>query len=254
MIYMKHTFQYFIALLTISSQSLGFTTVHSISPKSTSKIEAQSSTSCEAHNLNKMSKSFRSILKIIPQQPKHWVGDGFNVYPVFGQYAFTESLSPWLMFDYATPKNFPPTKKRLGVGQHPHRGFETITIAFQGSVEHKDSTGNSGVIGPGDVQWMTAGRGIVHEEFHSTEFAKTGGTLEMCQIWLNLPAKHKMVDPRYQPILSSEIASSRLFPAAPEGGATGQPAGPDEGEVRVIAGKFHDAAGPAKTWTQVDLW
>jgi hypothetical protein len=114
---------------------------------------------------------------------RYRVGDGFNVYPVFANKAFTKELSPFLMFDYAAPKYFPPTQKKLGVGEHPHRGFETVTMAFEGEVEHKDSAGNCGVIGPGDVQWMTAGRGIIHEEFHSGNFAKTGGTFEMYQLW-----------------------------------------------------------------------
>ena len=190
-----------------------------------------------------MSNAHREIMKIIPKQSKNWVGDGFNVCPMFGPYAFTSLLSPWLMFDYATPKNFPPTKKRLGVGQHPHRGFETITIAFQGSVEHKDSTGNSGVIGPGDVQWMTAGRGIIHEEFHSTEFAKTGGEFEMCQLWLNLPSEHKMTKPKYQPIVKEDIPSVDIT-------ANGEVVG----AIRIIAGEVDGVKGPAKTHSPVELW
>jgi hypothetical protein len=122
---------------------------------------------------------------------QHWVGDGFHVFPVFADLAFKEDLSPLLMFDYAAPKTFPAkVGKPRGVGQHPHRGFSTVTIAFQGEVEHHDNKGHSGVIGPGDVQWMTAGRGIVHEEYHSNKFTREGGTLEMCQLWVNLPKKH----------------------------------------------------------------
>jgi quercetin 2,3-dioxygenase len=128
--------------------------------------------------------SLRSVGKVLPRPSPHWVGDGFRVYPVFADLAFTEALSPLLMFDYAEPKIFPAKLGvPLGVGQHPHRGFETVTIAFQGEVEHSDSTGNSGVIGPGDVQWMTAGRGIVHQEYHSKEFTKKGGPFEFCQLW-----------------------------------------------------------------------
>ena len=138
----------------------------------------------------------KQVHKILPAPRRHWVGNGFHVYPVFAQLAFSEALSPWLMFDYAAPKYFEPTTQRLGVGQHPHRGFETITIAFQGEIEHRDSTGNTGVIEEGDVQWMTAGRGIIHEEYHSTAFAKSGGHLEMCQLWLNLPKAQKMHPPR----------------------------------------------------------
>lgn len=134
---------------------------------------------------NVMTK-FRSIRKILPRQSPHWVGDGFHVHPVFANAAFTEDVSPLLMFDYAYPKQFSPGKGKspLGVGKHPHKGFETVTVAFQGQVEHQDSTGNTGVIDSGDVQWMTAGRGIVHQEFHSNQFTETGGTFEMCQLWV----------------------------------------------------------------------
>jgi len=144
------------------------------------------------------------------------------------------------MFDYAAPKDFPPTSKQLGVGEHPHRGFETVTIAFQGEVEHADSVGNRDVIGAGDVQWMTAGRGIIHEEFHSRKFAASGGTFEMCQLWLNLPAEHKMHPPRYQPILSKDIP----VVDASDNGTT----------ARIIAGSLKGKNGPAKTFSPVELW
>merc|ERR1712070_1081823 len=121
----------------------------------------------------------KSIRQILPNPGKHWVGDGFNVYPVFSHLAFTNEISPFLMFDYGAPLEFDRTRKQRGVGKHPHRGFETVTIAFQGEIEHRDSIGNQDVIRAGDVQWMTAGRGIIHEEFHSQDFAKTGGILEM---------------------------------------------------------------------------
>jgi hypothetical protein len=127
--------------------------------------------------------SMKSIKRLLPRPSAHWVGDGFNVYPVFHDLAFSEELSPFLMLDYAAPKKFPSTKKKLGVGQHPHRGFETVTIAFQGEVEHGDSLGNRDVIREGDVQWMTAGRGIIHEEFHSRKFAESGGIFEMIQVF-----------------------------------------------------------------------
>jgi len=183
------------------------------------------------------------VRKVIPAPRPHWVGNGFHVYPVFGDLAFSEEVSPWLMFDYAAPKLFEPGKTRRGVGQHPHRGFETITIAFQGEVEHRDSVGNHDVIGPGDVQWMTAARGIIHEEYHSEKFTAKGGTFEMCQLWLNLPAKHKMDAPRYQPILAKQI------PAVPI-----SVDGSDDGVVKVIAGEFRGVKGPAMTFTPVDLW
>jgi redox-sensitive bicupin YhaK (pirin superfamily) len=130
--------------------------------------------------------NMKQVKRILPRTQSHWVGDGFNVYPIFADLAFTEEVSPFLMFDYGAPKKFEPTDKRRGVGQHPHRGMETVTIALQGEVEHGDSIGNRGVIGPGEVQWMTAGHGIIHEEFHSTDFAKTGGMFEMMQLWLVL--------------------------------------------------------------------
>jgi len=198
--------------------------------------------------------ALKSVKAVLPRPRPHWVGDGFHVYPVFSNKAFTNELSPFLMFDYASPKYFPPTKSKLGVGEHPHRGFETVTMAFQGEVEHKDSAGNCGVIGPGDVQWMTAGRGIIHEEFHSREFAKTGGTFEMYQLWVNLPKEHKMTAPRYQGILRDDIPSHPLSTWSGDVGGETSLCDSSEGEVRVVAGKFKDAVGPAKTWTQVDVW
>ena len=232
---------------------------------------AVATTTTTATTSNTSSSMLKTVKKVLPRPRAHWVGDGFNVYPVFANNAFSEAISPFLMFDYGAPKAFPPTRKQLGVGQHPHRGFETITVAFQGEVEHADSVGNRGVIGPGDVQWMTAGRGIVHEEFHSKRMAKEGGTLEMCQLWLNLPAKDKMVAPRYQPILDAEIPVSPLYAAGGSQGAAGAGGGDgaaaggggggtcaarelSEGGVRVIAGSFQGVAGAARTHSQVDLW
>lgn len=183
----------------------------------------------------------KQIKTLLPATDRnHWVGDGFNVRPVFANLAFTEHISPFLMFDYAAPKKFEATDAKRGVGPHPHRGFETVTIAFQGEVEHGDSAGNRGVIGPGDVQWMTAASGIVHEEFLSHEFLKRGGVLEMVQLWVNLPAKYKMIPPKYQPIVSSEIPEVHL----PE----------DAGTVRVIAGNYAGTQGPASTYSPVNLW
>jgi redox-sensitive bicupin YhaK (pirin superfamily) len=142
----------------------------------------------------------------------HWVGDGFHVHPVLADMAFTKAPSPFLMFDYAKPEHFPPTKKRLGVGEHPHRGFETVTIAFQGEVEHGDSMGNSGVIKAGDVQWMTASRGIIHNEYHSDAFAKEGGLFEMAQIWVNLPVSPLVssVDPSRPSVRRARALSHTL--------------------------------------------
>lgn len=177
--------------------------------------------------------TMKKVNKIIRETSAHWVGDGFNVTPVFNDMAFTPSLSPFLMFDYGFPKHYAPTSKKLGVGMHPHRGFETVTIAFQGEIEHKDNKGNTGVIAAGDVQWMTAGSGIFHEEFHSRKFAKEGGNIEMCQLWLNLPARLKMTKPRYQAIEAKDIPQVKL----PD----------DAGIVRVIAGEFAGAKGPVVT-------
>lgn len=162
------------------------------------------------------------------------------MYPVFNELAFTSSVSPFLMLDYGAPKSFGPTSKKLGVGQHPHRGFETVTIAYQGEVEHGDSVGNRGVIGPGDVQWMTAASGIIHEEFHSTEFAKNGGVFEMVQLWVNLPAKNKMDPPKYQPILSGDIPHVDLDE--------------DGSKVKIIAGDFNGVTGAASTHTPINMW
>jgi redox-sensitive bicupin YhaK (pirin superfamily) len=184
--------------------------------------------------------TMKTLKLVLPVTRPHWVGDGFNVYPLLGQLAFSEEISPFLMLDYAAPKRFEPTSKKLGVGQHPHRGFETVTMALQGEVEHGDSEGNRGVIGPGDVQWMTAASGIIHEEFHSSNFAKTGGHFEMVQLWVNLPAKYKMTPPKYQPILSADIPVVAL-----PGGA---------GSVRVVSGDFEGTAGAASTHTPVNMW
>ncbi|MGJ0579838.1 pirin family protein [Xenorhabdus bovienii] len=170
----------------------------------------------------------------------HWVGDGFPVRSMFSYESHGVHLSPFLLLDYAGPTQFTPTTKPRGVGQHPHRGFETVTIVYQGEVAHKDSTGAGGLIGPGDVQWMTAAGGILHEEFHSEAFTKSGGTLEMVQLWVNLPAKDKMAEPGYQTVLSAEIPSVVL----PDGA----------GRVRVIAGEFDGHRGPARTFTPIDVW
>lgn len=183
----------------------------------------------------------KRIKTILPSTSRsHWVGNGFNVRPVFANLAFTQDISPFLMFDYAAPREFAATDEKRGVGPHPHRGFETVTLAFQGEVEHGDSVGNRGVIAPGDVQWMTAASGIIHEEFLSREFLQRGGVLEMVQLWVNLPARYKMIAPKYQPILSRDIPVIQL----PE----------NSGTVRVIAGNFAGAQGVASTYSPVNLW
>lgn len=170
----------------------------------------------------------------------HWVGDGFPVRSLFSYDSVGKQVSPFLLLDYAGPHNFEPTDKRRGVGQHPHRGFETVTIVYDGEVEHRDSTGQGGIIGPGDVQWMTAGGGILHEEFHSPAFARTGGPFRMVQLWVNLPAKDKMTRPGYQSILNADI------PTVPLPGNTGT--------ARIIAGAMDASNGPASTFTPINVW
>jgi len=191
---------------------------------------------------------YRTVRRVMERPFKHWVGDGFHVYPVFADLAFKEDLSPLLMFDYGAPQTFSSkVGKPRGVGMHPHRGFETVTIAFQGEVEHGDNKGNSDVIGPGDVQWMTAGRGIIHEEYHSKNFTRNGGTLEMCQLWVNLPKKHKMTKPRYQAITKDTIPTVEL-PLNREEGVD------PLGTVRLIAGELNEVKGVAKTFSPVQMW
>jgi redox-sensitive bicupin YhaK (pirin superfamily) len=168
------------------------------------------------------------------------VGDGFPVRNLFPSNDLDREVSPFLMLDYAGPQYFEPTDHPRGVGEHPHRGFETVTIVYEGVLAHRDSAGNAGVIGPGDVQWMTAASGIVHEEFHEKEFAKQGGTLHAIQLWVNLPRASKMSPPGYQTILNDDIPSIDL-----EGGA---------GRLRVVAGSFQQRKGPAHTCTPIELY
>lgn len=182
----------------------------------------------------------KSVYGVYSAPHSHWVGDGFPVRSLFSYMNHGKHLSPFLLLDYAGPVNFEPAEQARGVGQHPHRGFETVTIVYQGEVAHRDSTGQGGVIGPGDVQWMTAGAGILHEEFHSAAFTRSGGGLEMVQLWVNLPARHKMTAPSYQAILSREIPVAFL-PG-------------DAGTVRVIAGEYDGYQGPARTFTPLNVW
>lgn len=183
----------------------------------------------------------RKVLAIHDPRPPHWVGDGFPVRSIFSYDNLgREQLSPFLMLDYAAPRHFEPATRRRGVGEHPHRGFETVTIVYQGELEHRDSAGHGGRIGPGDVQWMTAASGVVHEEFHSETFTRAGGSMEMMQLWVNLPAKDKMSPPRYQTLLDRDIPSVALADGA--------------GRLRVIAGEFGGQQGPAKTFTPMNVW
>ena len=182
----------------------------------------------------------KNIVSITTNPQGHWVGDGFPVRSLFSYSTHAKELSPFLLLDFAGPAQFPPAVRPRGVGQHPHRGFETVTIVYQGEVSHRDSTGQGGTIGPGDVQWMTAGSGILHEEFHSESFTRSGGTLQMIQLWVNFPAQHKMTPPRYQAILNAEIPTVGL---------------PDQaGAVRVITGQIGQHKGPAHTFTPMNVW
>ena len=170
----------------------------------------------------------------------HWVGDGFPVRNIFSYNDIAKEISPFLMLDYAGPTRFEPTSSKRGVGEHPHRGFETVTIVYEGEVEHRDSAGGGGKIGPGDVQWMTAASGLVHEEFHGHDFARRGGPFEMVQLWVNLPSKDKRAAPGYQGISDAQIPRVAL----PE----------DAGSVRVIAGEYKENSGPARTFSPMNVW
>jgi hypothetical protein len=174
----------------------------------------------------------KNVLRIHRQPEGHWVGDGFPVHTVL-DYQRHPELSPFLLLDHAGPADFPPAEKPRGVGWHPHRGFETVTVVLDGEVDHEDTAGNGGRIGPGDVQWMTAGSGLLHKEMHSDAFTRRGGRFHALQLWVNLPAKSKMTAPRYQTLLARDI---RVVDG-----------------VRVIAGEFRGVKGPAQTFTPVNL-
>ncbi len=183
----------------------------------------------------------KALLDIKASPRGHWVGDGFPVRNLFSYDApEIDVLSPFLLLDFAAATKFAPSARPRGVGEHPHRGFETVTIVYQGELAHRDSAGNAGVIGPGDVQWMTAASGILHEEFHSPAFTREGGELEMAQLWVNLPARHKMSAPRYQTLLDADIPRVDLADGA--------------GSVRVIAGEFASHDGPAATFSPLNVW
>ncbi|MCU4368274.1 pirin family protein [Acinetobacter courvalinii] len=182
----------------------------------------------------------KKILGVYQNKHMHWVGDGFPVYNLFSYDRLGQSLSPFLLLDYAAPYRFDPTTAQHGVGSHPHRGFETVTIAYQGEVTHKDSSGGGGTIKAGDVQWMTAGGGILHQEFHSPEFAHEGGLFEMVQLWVNLPAHSKMTPAKYQAIEADQIQHIALDDAG--------------SEMRIIAGQYQDVEGAATTFSPVNVW
>lgn len=182
----------------------------------------------------------KQVYQVLKSSRRHWVGNGFNVSSVFSYSSHGKTLSPFLLLDYAAPTDFPGDGTKRGVEAHPHKGFETVTIAYQGEVAHRDSSGGGGTIGAGDVQWMTAGAGIIHEEFHSENFSRTGGTFEMVQLWVNLPARFKGEAPHYQTLLKADIPVVTLDDA----GST----------LRVIAGNYGQHTGPASTYTAINLW
>ena len=182
----------------------------------------------------------KKIIGVHHADEQHWVGDGFPVRTLFSYQSMGELLSPFLMLDYASPTRFLPATTAKGVGPHPHRGFETVTIVYEGELAHKDSAGNSGTIGLGDVQWMTAGAGILHEEMHSAQFTQQGGMLSMAQLWVNLPANQKMTPPAYQAIEAERIPCIQFEN--------------DQGTARLIAGNHAGLCGPAKTHTAMQVW
>jgi redox-sensitive bicupin YhaK (pirin superfamily) len=184
--------------------------------------------------------SSKAIVNAYQPGSTHMVGDGFDVRNMFPSNNLGPLISPFLLLDYAEPTYYAPNDQPRGVGEHPHRGFETVTIVYQGAVDHRDSAGNAGTIGPGDVQWMTAASGVVHEEKHQKNFAKQGGTLEAIQLWVNLPKAFKMEPPRYQTILNHDISIVPLAEGA--------------GSLRVIAGEFKGRKGPATTFTPIQLY
>lgn len=182
----------------------------------------------------------KKLIHIQKSLGRHWVGDGFPVRTIFTYNDLAQVISPFLLMDYGGPAEFKPSPDHIrGVDEHPHRGFETVTIVYSGEVEHRDSAGGGGLIKAGDVQWMTAASGLVHEEKHGKKFAQTGGPFEMVQLWVNLPKKDKMTSPRYQGITSSQIPQIDL---------------PDQqGVLRVIAGEYLGKKGPAKTFSAMNV-
>ncbi len=190
---------------------------------------------------NKLEAKTKTVEQIIAPPPVHWVGDGFRVHGFFPYERLgNRRMSPFYLLDYNSKYEFEPSTRLLGVGPHPHRGFETVTIAYQGKVAHHDSTGGGGIIGEGDVQWMTAGAGILHKEYHEEEFNRQGGLFQMVQLWVNLPAKDKMTEPKYQAITNEQMGRYEL---------------PDDGGlVEIIAGEFHGVKGAATTFSPVHLY
>ncbi|MEK7433953.1 MAG: pirin family protein [Cyanobacteriota bacterium] len=186
--------------------------------------------------------NIKKIEGIYPPPPTHMVGNGFKVHNFFpsGMHVTMDRMSPFFLMDYNSKITFPPSKIERGVGVHPHRGFETVTIAYHGKVEHHDSRGNHGIIGEGDVQWMTAGKGILHKEYHEKEFNEKGGLFQMVQLWVNLPSKDKMTTPKYQ-ALEHKNMGKYVLPN-------------DSGVVNIIAGEYNNVKGSAYTFSEINLF
>ncbi|QQR89879.1 MAG: pirin family protein [Myxococcales bacterium] len=188
---------------------------------------------------NNSRQALKTVKHILSPQEEHWVGNGFFVSSILSPFVIdSQDISPFLLLDHAAPKQFSPSTQSRGVGEHPHRGFETVTFAYAGEVEHRDSFGGGGIIGPGDVQWMTAASGLVHEEMHSKEFTRQGGLFEMVQLWVNLPAKLKMISPKYQSLLDKDFPRITLESAI----------------ARLIAGELKQQKGPAHTHTPIRVF
>lgn len=188
-------------------------------------------------------KTLRKIERVFRGKHSHWVGDGFHVkqyFPSGQDEEFLNRFSPFILLDYNEPYYFEATNKTVGVGAHPHRGFETVTLAISGKVEHHDNRGNHGIIGPGDIQWMTAGSGILHKEYHEKEYAKKGRSFHMIQLWVNLPKKYKMVEPKYQALLSENMGKLALEN--------------NMGELTVFAGEVKGVKGPASTFSPINMF
>jgi quercetin 2,3-dioxygenase len=233
----------FLTLFGRTQQSVS--TGNVVMLRAVAKLLAMSSVvfATETHrNVSSIAGPAAREIDAVYQAPElHWVGDGFRVAGYFSAIPdAARKLDPFLMLDYHPEYHYSPTSRRRGVGVHPHRGFETVTIAFQGSVAHHDSAGGGGVIGPGDVQWMTAASGVLHKEYHEQSYAQRGGPFQMAQLWVNLPRAHKMTAPRYQPLLAEQMGRVTL-PG-------------DSGTVRVIAGNYRGAQGPAQTFSPVQIY
>ena len=230
-------------LMGIAAQVATLFGVRRIVMNTTTTLESQKASAATLPQIpqSNESRELREIEGIYRAPGLHWVGDGFRVAGYFSAIPdVVRRMDPFLLLDYHPEYNYAPTERPRGVGVHPHRGFETVTIAWQGSVAHHDSSGGGGVIGPGDVQWMTAASGILHKEYHEQEFSRRGGAFQMAQLWVNLPKAHKMSAPRYQPLKAEQMGIVNL----PD----------DAGQVRVVAGEFQGAKGPAKTFTPISVF